>query len=130
MSMGLHGNEKIWDLHKLSPSSAGALFTSPLNTPDRAVDPQHCSTSTRGDYARLGLVQLPSRWNATIFMLAFRCANTTCFFNIFRLFNFSILLTDGIPSINIDIIFRYPITCRRSPWTIQCTGGTIHKWFI
>ncbi len=31
-------------------------------------------------------------------------------------------------SINIDIIFRHPNTCRRSPWTIRCTGGTVHKW--
>ena len=55
------------------------------SAPSIAVD-DRCSTPTRGDYARLGLVTLPSRWNATILMLAFRCAKNTCFFNFFDSF--------------------------------------------
>ncbi len=48
-----------------------------------ADDHQRCSTpETRGDYAKLGLVQLPSRWNATIFCLYFAARNAHILFDI------------------------------------------------
>ena len=62
------------------------MCCSPLQTTSTAQHRQ------RGDYALLGLVTLPSRWNATIFWLANRCAIITFFsiFRLFRLFDFSI----------------------------------------
>ena len=54
----------------------------------RITTNQLCSTPTRSDYAGLGLVPLPSRWSATIFLwLAYRCAIIT-FFSTFRLLRF------------------------------------------
>ena len=42
----------------------------------------------RGDYARLGLVTLPRGWNATILLLAIRCANQDFFdFSAFSILN-------------------------------------------
>ncbi len=55
---------RIGNRHEPSPNSAGAMCSSPYRI---AADHQHCSTQTRGDYARLGLVRMPSRWSATIF---------------------------------------------------------------
>ena len=59
------------------------------SAPSMAAD-DHCSTPTRSDYARLGLVPLPSRWNATISsLLANRGARSHAFstFSTFQLFD-------------------------------------------
>ena len=48
--------------NKLLLSSAGAMFTSLSTVPHRR------STQQEASYARVGLVQVPSRWNATIFI--------------------------------------------------------------
>ncbi len=60
------------------------------SAPRIAADDHYCSTSTltKGDYARLGLVTLPSRWSATILLLAFRW--TKSFQILFEIFDYSI----------------------------------------
>ena len=120
--MGLHqdGN-KDRDRHKLSLNSAGAMFGSPHRI--AADDHQYCSTPTRGDYARLGLVRTPSRWSATIFMLAFRCAK----FWHFDIFDSQ---PQGELSTNINPFLWHTDTCRRLIRPIWCTGACIHKVFI
>ena len=42
------------------------MFTSPSTV--SAADPHRCSTQQEASYARISLVQMPSRWNATIFI--------------------------------------------------------------
>ena len=73
---------RIGNGHKLPPSPAGAMFSSPLQTTTSAA--QH--HRQEGDYARLGLVRLPSRWNATISYACFSLRETHLLFDI-RLFS-------------------------------------------
>ena len=52
-----------------------------------AADDQQCSTPTRGDYARLGLVRMPSRWSATIFVACISLRDRSHSFLIFSIFS-------------------------------------------
>ena len=77
---------RIGNGHKLPPSPAGTMFGSPLQTTSIA---QH--RRQEGDYAILGLVMLPSRWNATIFVACKSLRDNHGLFRFFRFFDFSIL---------------------------------------
>ena len=124
---------RIWDSHKPPPSSAGAWFSSPPHP----TALQTRSTAQHIDQGRLYHIraspvakQVERHHFLCLHFAACFAARNSYSFQHFRLSNFSILPTDGMPSINIDIFFRHPDTCRRSPWTIRYTGGLIHKWFM
>ena len=76
------------------PPCGAAIPSNPAN--------HYCSTRMRNDHTTFGLVRMPSRRNATIFMLAKRCAQSSRSFQLFRLFDSE---SYGWPTINISLSF-------------------------
>ncbi len=82
---------RIGDSNELLSSSAGAICSSPHYCRLQMTH-QRCSTpQKRGDYARLGLVRMLSRWSATIFIPRISLREDRIFFENFDFFDFLIL---------------------------------------
>ena len=120
----------IGSMHKLLPSSTGAILSSLPNIPDR----ERCRPAPLliMNMRQAMPVRMPNRWNATIFIACnrylFRCTNSHSLQNLdISTFRFRIPL---------HAIYQHsliPLTSwsyHRSPWSIRCTGATIHKYFM